>query len=193
MLTEILVAVLVVTVALLVVTDSARTKIESSYGHADGLPHDGRPRVTGDTRGGHTGAFFREPGRTGVHAAGYDAGQDRRPESLSPPAGGYQHSRTGAPAAPAAPGAPNAARAELRNRHVRSRLLLLVTIPAVTVAVIALCVGGLTYVLQGARVHSPSGSTRDGAIFSALALGVVMLVVLVLASWLTIATARSVL
>jgi signal transduction histidine kinase len=71
--------------------------------------------------------------------------------------------------------------------------LLLVTIPAVAVAVIALCVGGLTYVLQGARVHSPSGSTRDGAIFSALALGVVMLAVLVLASWLTIVTARSVL
>jgi signal transduction histidine kinase len=187
MLTEILVGVLVVAVAVLVVTDSARTKIESSYGHTDGLAHDGRPRVTGDTRGGHTGTFFREPGGTGIPAAGYDAGPARHPEGLSPPVGGYQHSRTGAPAAP------NATRPELKSRHVRSRLLLLVTIPAAAVAIIALCVGGLTYVLQGSRVDSPSSSTRDGAILSALALGVVMVVVLVLAPWLTIVTARSVL
>ena len=37
MLTEILVGILVVAVALLVVTDAARTKIDGSHGHADGL------------------------------------------------------------------------------------------------------------------------------------------------------------
>ena len=191
MLTEILVGVLVVAVAILVVTDSARTKIDSAHGHADGLAHDARPRTAGDTRSGRTGTFFTEPTGTGTLGAGRDAGPARRPGSASPPVGGYQHARTGAPAAPSA--APDQARRGQKTRHVRSRLVRLVTIPAVAVAVIALCVGGLTYVLQGARINSPSSSTRDGAILSALGLGVAIVVVLVLAAWLTIATARSVL
>src|SRR5271165_4793247 len=111
----------------------------------------------------------------------------RPPESTSPPAGGYQPSRAGASAAA------NGALPELKNRHVRSRLLLLVVIPAVAVTVIAFCVGGLTHVLQGSRINSPSSSTHNGAILSALLIGVVMIVVLVLAAWLTIVTARSVL
>ena len=191
MLTEILVGVLVVAVAFLVVTDSAKTKIDSTHGHADGLAHDARPRIAGDTRGGRTGAFFTEPTGTGIPAAGHDVGPARRPGGMSPPVGGYQHARAGAPAAPSA--APDGARRELRTRHVRSRLVRLAAVPAVAVAVIALCVGGLTYALQGARLHSPSGSTRYGTILLALAIAVVMIVVLVLAAWLTIATARSVL
>jgi signal transduction histidine kinase len=187
MLTEILVAVLVVAVSVLVVTDSARTKTDSSLGHADGLEHDAWPRITGDTRGGHTGMFLREPAGTPVPDAVRDADPARRPESMSPPVDGYQPSRTHASAAP------SGARSELRNRHVRSRLLLLVTIPAVAVAVVAFCVSGLTDILQGTRIHSPSSSTRDGAILSALAIGVVMIVVLVLAAWFTIVMARSVL
>jgi signal transduction histidine kinase len=186
-LTEILVAVLVVTVSLLVITDSARAKSDSLHEPADGLAHDDRPRISGDTRGGRTGTFLREPAGTGIPGAGYEAGPARRPESISPPVGGYQHSPTGTSTAP------NGVRPELKKRHVRSRLLLLVTIPAVAVTVIALCVGGLIQVLQGARIHSSSGSTRDGAILSAVVIGVVMIVVLVLAAWFAIATARSVL
>ena len=185
MLTEILVGVLVVAVALLVVTDAARTKTDSSLGHADGLDHDAWPRITGDTRGGHTGMFLREPAGTAIPDAVRDADPARRPEGISPPVGGYQPSRTGASAAP------SGARSELRNRHVRSRLLLLVAIPAVGVAVVAFCVSGLIEILQGTRIHSPS--TRNGAILSALAIGIVMIVVLVLAAWFTIVTARSVL
>jgi signal transduction histidine kinase len=158
MLTEILVGVLVVAVAVLVVMDSVRTKSDSSLGHADGLEHDAWPRITGDTGGGRTGMFLREPAGTPIPAAVHDAGPTRP-----------------------------------QTRHVRSRLLLLVTIPAVAVAVLALCVGGLTDILQGTRIHSPSSSARDGAILSALAIGVVMIVVLVLAAWFTIVTARSVL
>ena len=150
MLTEILVGVLVVAVALLVVADSARTKTDSSLGHADGLDHDAWPRITGDTRGGHTGMFLREPAGTAIPDAVRDADPARRPESISPPVGGYQPSRTGASAAP------SGARSELRNRHVRSRLLLLVAIPAVAVAVVAFCVSGLIEILQGTRIHSPS-------------------------------------
>src|SRR5208337_4302158 len=187
MLTEILVSVLVVVVACLVVMDVARTKIDVSHGHTDGLAHDARPRITADTYGGRTSTFLREPVGTGIPAAVSGAGPARPPESTSPPAGGYQPSRAGASAAA------NGALPELKNRHVRSRLLLLVVIPAVAVTVIAFCVGGLTHVLQGSRINSPSSSTHNGAILSALVIGVVMIVVLVLAAWLTIVTARSVL
>jgi signal transduction histidine kinase len=187
MLTEILVGVLVVAVALLVVMDAVRTKSDSSLEHADGLEHDAWPRVAGDTRAGRTGMFIREPAGTPMPDGARDADPARRAETMSPPVGGYQQSRAGASAAPSGD------RRELKNRHVRSRLLLLVGIPAVAVAVIALCVVGLTDILQGTQIHSPSGSARDGAILSAFAIGIVMLVILVLAAWFTIVTARSVL
>jgi len=180
MLAQILLVALVLTVAFLVAVDFSRTKGESPHGHADGSPPDVRPRMTGDTRRHRTEALLQEP------ADAHKVGPTRRPESISPPVDGYQHPPTDAPAVP------SGARSE-QNRHVRSRLMLLVTVPAVAVAVIALCVSGLTDILQGTRIHSPSGSTRDGAILSALAIGVVMIVVLVLAAWFTIVMARSVL
>ncbi len=197
MLTEILVGILVVVVAFLVVTDSAKTKIDGSHGHADGLAHDGRPRTAGDTRGGRTAAFLREPAGAGMPAGGRDPGPARRPESMNPPVGGYQQARSGAPAVPnAAANAAaeaNGARRDLKGRHVRSRLSLMIAIPAIAVAIIALGAGGLAYLLQGSRIHSPSSSTRDAASLSALGIGIVMIIVLVLAVWLTIGTARSVL
>ena len=180
MLAEILLGALVLTVAFLVAVDFSRTKGETPHGHADGSPPDVRPRMTGDTRGRRTEALLQEP------ADAHNAGPTRGPESISPPVGGYQHSPTHASAAP------SGARSE-QNRHVRSRLLLLVTVPAVAVAVIAFCVSGLTDILQGTRINSPSGSARDGAILSAVAIGIVMIVVLVLAAWFTTVTARSVL
>ena len=178
MLAEILLGALVLTVAFLVAVDFSRTTGEAPHGHADESPPDVRPWVTGDTRSRRTQAPPQEPADT------HDVGPTRRPESISQPVGGYQDPPTHASAAPS--GAP-------RERHVRSRLLLLVTIPAVAVAIIAFCIGGLTDILQGTRINSPSGSTRDGAILSALAIGAVMIVVLVLAAWFTIVTARSVL
>ena len=178
MLAEILQFALVLTVAFLVAVDFSRTKDEAPLGHADGSLPDVRPRMTGDTRDRRTEALLQEP------ADAHDVGPTQRPESISQPVGGYQPSPTHASAAP------SGAR---RERHVRSRLLLLVTIPAVAVAIIAFCIGGLTGILQGTRINSPSGSTRDWAILSALAIGAVMIVVLVLAAWFTIVTARSVL
>ena len=194
MLSEIFLCALVLVVAFLVAGDFYKTQSESSYEHADGSLHDLRPRMVGDTRGGRTGTFIPETAGTPIPGAVHDADPARRPESIRPPVesirppvGGHQHARTGASAAS------SGARRELKNRHVRSRLLLLVTIPAVAVAVIAFCVGGLTNILQGTRINSPSSSVRDGAILSALAIGVVMIVVLVLAAWFTMVTARSVL
>ena len=199
MLTEILVGILVVAVAFLVVTDAARTKIDGSHGHAAGLAYDGRPRTAGDTRGGRTGAFVREPAGAGMPAGGRDPGPARRPESMNPPVGGYQQARNGAQAAPGPNAASNAAaeangaRRDQKGRRVRSRLSLMIAIPAIAVAIIALGAAGLTYLLQGSRIHSPSSSTRDAAAMSALGIGVVMIIVLVLAAWLTIGTASSVL
>ena len=186
MLAEILVAALVLTVALLVTGDVTRRRARRPHGYADGPADDAWPTIIGASRGGRAEAFPREPAGTGIPAA-HVADSARRPENISPSAGGHQHSPTHASAAPIG------ARSELKNRHVRSRLLLLVTIPAVAVAVIAFCVVGLTDILQGTRINSPSGSTRDGAILSAVAIGVVMIVVLVLAAWFTTVTARSVL
>jgi signal transduction histidine kinase len=163
MLTEILVGVLVIGVALLVITDSVRTKIEGPYGQGDGPAPDARPRIPG-AAAGRAGTFHRDSAGTPVPAAGYGAGPARHPEGLAP-----------------------------KKSYLRSRLLLLVIIPAVAVTVIAFCVGGLIYVLQGARINSPSSSARDGAMLSALLIGVVMIIALLLAAWLTFATVRSVL
>src|SRR5271166_5788079 len=186
MLVEIFLAALVVAVVLLVTGDVARTQSEGLHEPAYEAAHDARPKITGALPDGRAGVFPREPARTGIPAV-HVADPARRPESMSPPVGGFQPSRTHAAAAP------SGARSELRNRHVRSRLLLLVTVPAVAVAVVAFCVGGLTDILQGTRINSPSGSTRDGAVLSALGIGVVMIVVLALAAWFTIVMARSVL
>ena len=181
MLAEIFLAAVVLTVALLVVGDVSRTKSESPHGHADGSAHDVRPRMTGETRGGRTEAFLREP------AAVHDAGPTRRPESSGLSAGGHQHSRTGPSATH------KRSRRGLKNWPVRSRLLLLVVIPAVAVTAVAFCVVGIAGTLQGAPIHSPSSSVRDRAILLAVALGVVVIIVLALASWSTSVAARSVL
>ena len=78
---------------------------------------------------------------------------------------------------------------ELKDWPVRSRLLLLVIIPAVAVTAVAFCVVGIAGILRSAPTQSPSVR----AILSALAIGVVVIIVLALASWSTILAARSVL
>ena len=132
--------------------------------------------MVGDTRSGRTEAFLQEP------VAVHDADPTRRPENISSPAAGHQHSRTGQTVH-------KGPRRELRNWDVRSRLLLLVIIPAVAVTVVAVCVVRIADILRGA----PSSSVGDRAILSALVLGVVVIVVLALAFWSTIVAARSVL
>jgi signal transduction histidine kinase len=130
--------------------------------------------MTEDTRGGRTEAFFLpEP------AVVHDAGPTMRPEGINRAAGGHQHLRTGTSPVH------KRSRRGLKDWPVRSRLLLLVVIPAVAVTAVAFCVVGIASNLQGAPILSPSG---DRAILSALAI-----IVLALASWFTIFAARSVL
>ena len=177
MLFEIFLTVLVLVVGILVAVDFYRTRDEGLPGHADGSPHDVRPRMVADTRGGRTEAFLREP------AAVHDVGPTWRPESISPSADGHQYTRTGPSPVH------GRSRRGLKDWPVRSRLLLLVIIPAAAVTVAAFCVVRIADILRGAPNHSPS----VGAIVSALAIGVVVIIVLVLASWSAILVARSVL
>ena len=180
MLSEIFRSALVIAVALLVAGDFSRTKNEGLHEHADGLSHDVRPRTIGDTRAGRAEAFLQEP------AAVHDADPTRRPESISPPAGGHQQLRAGP--SPVHQRSRRELKNELENWRVRWRLLLLVIIPAVAVTAVAFCVVRIAGTSQGAPIHSPSSSVSDRVILSALAVGVVAL-----ASWSTIVVARSVL
>ena len=179
MLPEILVGILVVLTAFLVAGDFSRTEVDS-HGFPDGRPNDAGPGMTGDAHDG----LFRESAGTGLPAAAHDAGSARRPGS-SQPAGGHQHARAAGPA----PGS----RKGLKNWTVRSRLLLLVIIPAVAVAVAAFCVVRMVHVLQSAPMHAAGSPARDRAIVSATVAGVVTVIVLALALWLTMVVARSVL
>ena len=183
MLGEILVGALVVAVAILVAVDISRTKNDSPADHADGSVLDARPGIAADIRRGRLDAFG-DPAGTAMAAAGRDAESVRRPESI-PPAG----SRPRADLPPAAKGS----RRALKDWPVRSRLQLLVITAAVAVAVGAFCVVRLVDALQGTAIHSSTSSVRDRAIASVLVAGIVLIVVLALALWLAVVTARSVL
>ena len=177
MFSEIILAVLALAIGFLVIVDFARTRDEILPDHANETPHDVRPRMAADTRGSRPGPFLREP--ADVH----DAAPARRAESIGPVGRDHPHS----------PGGPSPAhktsRRGLKDWPVRSRLLLLVITPAVAVAAGAFCVVRIADTLRGAPNHSPS----IRAVLPALAIGVVMIIVLMLASWFTILAARSVL
>ena len=112
---------------------------------------------------------------------------------MDPAAADLQPARTGSPRGQSSSTERDGVHPAHGSRHVRSRLQLMVVIPAAAVTVIALCVVGLAYFLSGARIYAPDGSVRVGAILWAVAIVIVMITVLVLAVWATIGTARSVL
>ena len=186
MLLEILFVLIVLAVAALMAVDVARTQGESSHGHADGQAYDAR-RPTAGAMPGNRESFPRKSAETAVPAAAYDAGPAPHTAGVSPSTGGKPQSYARAVAVL------RGSRRNLRDWHVRSRLFLLVVIPALAVAVIAFCVAYIIDVLDGTQINSPDGSVRDSAILSAVAAGVAMIIVVALASWFTIVMARSVL
>jgi signal transduction histidine kinase len=177
MFSEIILGVLALATGVLVIGDFARTRDEILPDYANETPHDVRPRMAADTRGSRPGPFLREP--ADVH----DAAPARRAESIGPVGHDHPYSPNGPSPAHKTP------RRGLKDWPVRSRLLLLVITPAVAVAVGAFCVVRIADILRGAPNHSPS----IRAVLSALAIGVMMIIVLMLASWFTILAARSVL
>jgi signal transduction histidine kinase len=172
MLAAFLLGAIALAVAVLVAVDVSRVKSVSTHEHADGSAHYARREVIGAARGARTEAFVQEPAETQTPAVEHDVVPTRRPESVSPSSGSHQDSA----------GRQRSGRG-LKNWHVRSRLLLLVIIPIVTVTAVALCVVGIASALHGTPTHS--------ALASALTVGIILIVVL--ASWFTIVIARSVL
>jgi signal transduction histidine kinase len=71
-------------------------------------------------------------------------------------------------------------------------LLLLVIIPSVAVAVVAFCIVRIGDATRSASAQAPGSSVRDRDILSAIAAGVVAIIVLALALWLTAVLVRSV-
>jgi signal transduction histidine kinase len=189
MLAQILVAILILAVAVMVAADLVKTKTEDPSGQPDGLGYELRPATIGGTRGDLAGASSG----TGIPASGPDAGLGRRPDRADPFPAEFQPSRATAPAGPSASAEPDGVARAQGNRHVRSRLQLMVVIPVTAVIVVALCIVGLVYFLSDARIYAPDGSVRVGAILWAVAIVIVMITVVVLAAWATIGTARSVL
>jgi signal transduction histidine kinase len=181
MLGEILVGALVVVVAILVAVDISRTRNDSPHDHADSPVPGARPAVAADVRRGRVDAFQDSAG-TGTAAAARDAESARRADST-----GRQQPRAGAPAAT------RGSRRALKDWPVRSRLQLLVSIVIVAVGAAAFCIVRLVDALQGTAIHSSTSSVRDRAIASALVAGIVLIVVLALALWLAVVTAKSIL
>jgi signal transduction histidine kinase len=176
---EILFLVIVLVVAALMAADVVRTRNEGLHGHVEGHAFDARRPVSAASLGSRE-SFSRAHAGTAMPVAVHDAGPAQRPVGASPSAGADPRSQADAVAVP------RASRRRLKDWHVRSRLALLVIVPLAAAAVIALCVVYIIDVLRGTQVNS------NGSVLSALAAGVAV-VVAALASWFTIATARSVL
>lgn len=189
MLAQIFVAILIVAVAVMVGADLVRTKTDDPLGQSDGTGYEVRPTTMGGTRGDRTGASYG----TGIPAAAQDAGVGWHPGHADRSAADFQPPRTASPVGQGLPTQRDGVAPAQASRHVRSRLELMVLIPAAAVAVIALCVVGLTYFLSGARIYAPNGAVRIGAVLWAVAIIVVMITVVVLAVLATIGIGRSVL
>ena len=179
MLEEIFFAGVVLAVAALMIADVARTRNEGLHGHAEGQAFDARRPVAAASLGSRE-SFPRAHAGTAVPVAAHDPGPARHPAGPSPSAAPDPRSRADAVAVP------RGSRRRLKDWHVRSRLLLLVAIPLAAAAVIGLCVSYIIDVLNRTQIDS------NGSVLSALAVGVVIIVV-ALASWFTIVVARSVL
>ncbi len=114
-----------------------------------------------------------------IPAAVRDAGPDRRPESTIAPAGAGQQPRAvPSPAQDRSVPGP-------KSGSLRTRLVLLVIIPAVAVTAVAFCIVRIASLLRSPMPGS------DEAILSVLTIGAAVIVIAAL--WAVIAIARSVL
>ena len=184
MVVEALLVALVLVVAVLMAVDLARTPGETPLRQAGGQGYNaGRDfvRVPGGTG---TGEAWAEPAGSRMTTAAPEAAPFRqRPDGISPPAAGRQRSRTG-------PASGQGSRSQLRNWPVRSRLLLLAVIPALTTVAFGIVL--VISSLRRASADSFTGSVSHGAIVSALVYGTVVVIVVLLALLLTSVVARSI-
>ena len=184
MVVEALLVALVLVVAVLMAVDLARTPGEAPLRQAGGQGHNaGRDfvRVPGGTG---TGEAWAEPAGSRMTTAAPEAAPFRqRPDGISPPAAGRQRSRTG-------PASGQGSGSQLKNWPVRSRLLLLAVIPALTTVAFGIVL--VISSLRRASADSFTGSVSHGAIVSALVYGTIVVIVVLLALLLTSVVARSI-
>jgi len=173
MLEELIFVVIVLAVGSLMVADVARTRNEGMYGHAEGHAFDAKRPVAAASPGSRE-SFSRAQAGTAMPAAARDVSPARHPAGAGPSAGADPRPHAGAVAGS------RTSRRRLRDWHVRTRLLLLVIIPLAAAAAVGLCV---SYII-GARANSSE------PVLLTLAVGALIIVV-ALASWFTIAVARS--
>ena len=186
MLTEILLLLLVLAVAVLMVVDLARTRSEHPHGQTERPTYGAERAATVLSRGPGAGAVSPEPAASVTVAPSSDASLSPRPEGIIPPPGSDH--RTGTRSAD-----DEGSRSRLMGSDIRSRILLLAIIPAVSAVVVTLCVVRIAALLNGPSIHSQISSIHDGAVISVVVASAVLIVVLALGLWATIKTARFVL
>jgi signal transduction histidine kinase len=186
MLTEILFLLLVLAVAWLMVVDLARTDSESPHGHADRPAYVAERAVTVPSRAPAAGAFSPERAESATKVPAPDLGPSREPEGISPPPGSEPRPRT-------VPAHQDSSRSRPASSEARSRIYLLAIIPAITAAVVTLCVVRIVTLLTGTSINSQISSGHDGAVISLIVATVVLIVVLALGLWATIRVAGIVL
>src|ERR1022692_4859344 len=184
MVVDVFLAILVLLVAFFVTIDVFRTSSEGPGEQAAGQAREARREIIQETRSGSAEAVPLEPADTGATATVQDAGPARRPSDGVDPSDG-RHQRAGAASAASR----RAPRRALKNWHVRSRLLLLVSIPTAT----AVAFGGIRIAsaVQSASMVSRNSSLHDRAITSVIIDSAVVLLVLALALVSTTIVGRS--
>ena len=182
MLSAILFLLLVLAVAALMVVDLARTRSETPHGHVD-RPADAAPRVTAVPASGPVAGTFSPQAAGSVTAVPAPApGLPRPPEGIA--------SRPGSGPRPGiVPAYHDGSRSRSARQKVRSPIALLVTIPAITAAVVTLCIVRIVTSLAGSSIHSQIGSVHDGAVISVIVASVVLVIVLALGLWATVKAA----
>ena len=184
MVVEALLVALVLAVAVLMAVDLARTPGETPLSQAGGQAHNAGRDFSRAPGGTGTGEAWAEPAGSRMATAAPEAAPFRqRPDGTGPPAAGRQRSHTG-------PASGQGSRSQLRNWPVRSRLLLLALIPALTTVAFGIVL--VISSLRRASVNSFTGSVSHGAIVSALVYGTIVVVVVLLALLLTSVVARSI-
>jgi len=182
MLTEILFVLLILAVGALMVADVVRTRSESGHGHAD-RPAYAERSATVPSRGPAAGTFSPEPAGSGTAMPAADLRRSGAPEGISPPPGSEPRPGTGS-------ARQDGSRVRRASSDVRSRILLLAVIPAVTAIVVTLCIVRIVTLLNGASIHSQISSIHDGAVISVAVTSAVLVVVMALGLWATIKAFR---
>jgi signal transduction histidine kinase len=196
---ELILFALVIVIAVLITVDVLRAPDELQAEQADVQAYEpdrafaGASHAFADAgRAFGDRAFTPEPAGTVVTAAAPDTGHRRPPDATGPSAAGYPSQETFS-AVPYSAVPRKGPRGALKNWPVRVRLFLLVIVPAVAAAIVALSAVHMASSLRSTSFNSPISSVRDGAIASALVAGVVLIIVLALALAFTMIVARSVL